>query len=114
MRRVPARRAGDDRQAGPADGADAASRSHGPPAVSGPRSSASRRRRSRSGRGLVMYGIRSKFHGGGGEVVYHSSVSPSHGSLPARRPAARRHDDVHEEDQHADPIRYEPTVEIML
>ena len=34
----------------------------------------------------MMYGIRSKFHGGGGEVVYHSSVSAIHGSLPARRP----------------------------
>src|SRR4029453_5879899 len=43
-------------------------------------------RRSRSGRALVTYGMRSKFQGGGGDVVYHSSVSPTHGSLPARRP----------------------------
>ena len=35
---------------------------------------------------LVMYGRRSKLCGGGGEVVYHSSVSASHGSFPARRP----------------------------
>src|SRR5215471_10361809 len=31
--------------------------------------------------------MRSKFQAGGGEVVYHSSVSASHGSLAARAPA---------------------------
>src|SRR5437773_1379688 len=48
---------------------------------SGPhaRRSSSRRRRSRSGRALVTYGTFSKLCGGGGEVVYHSSVSPSQG-----------------------------------
>src|SRR3954466_13035058 len=45
------------------------------------------RRRSRNGRALVTYGMRSKFHGGGGDVVYHSSVSASHGSFAARAPA---------------------------
>src|ERR687886_1554176 len=50
------------------------------------RTSASRRRRSRKGRALVTYGTRSKFHAGGGEDAYHSSVSASHGSLPTRRP----------------------------
>src|SRR6185437_1705244 len=48
--------------------------------------SARRRRRSRSGRALVTYGTLSKFQGGGGEVVYHSSVSATQGSLPARGP----------------------------
>ena len=32
-----------------------------------------------------MYGTLSKLCSGGGEVVYHSSVSPSHGSFPTRR-----------------------------
>src|SRR5204862_7397251 len=50
------------------------------------RASARRRRRSRSGRALVTYGIRSKLCSGGGDVVYHSSVSASHGSLAARAP----------------------------
>src|SRR5262249_34883394 len=53
------------------------------------RSSARRRLRSRSGRALVTYGTVSKLCGGGGEVVYHSSVSASHGSLPARTPFRR-------------------------
>src|SRR5204862_1842390 len=44
------------------------------------------RRRSYSGRALVTYGTESKLCGGGGDVVYHSSVFASHGSLPARRP----------------------------
>src|SRR4029450_7252682 len=58
---------------------------------SGPhaRRSSSRLRRPRSGRGLAPEGPFSKLCGGGGEVVYHSSVSPSHGSLPARTPARR-------------------------
>ena len=34
----------------------------------------------------MMYGTRSKFHGGGGEVAYHSSVSAIHGSFVARSP----------------------------
>jgi len=57
-----------------------------PDAHQKPRVSASRRRRSRSGRALVTYGTVSKFHAGGGDVVYHSSVSASHGSLPTRAP----------------------------
>ena len=32
-----------------------------------------------------MYGTLSKLCSGGGEVVYHSSVSPSHGSFPTAR-----------------------------
>ena len=38
----------------------------------------------------VTYGTgASKFSGGGGDVVYHSRVSASHGSLPARLPLRR-------------------------
>src|SRR3954452_18409229 len=48
--------------------------------------SARRRRRSRSGRPLVTFGTRSTTSRGGGDVVYHSSVSASHGSFPARTP----------------------------
>src|SRR5207253_1201691 len=50
------------------------------------RTSASCRRQSRRGRALATNGTRSKFQAGGGEVVYHSSVSASQGSLPTRRP----------------------------
>ena len=35
---------------------------------------------------LRTRGIVSKLFAGGGEVVYHSSVLPCHGSLPARLP----------------------------
>ena len=45
---------------------------------------------SRRGRALVTYGIgASKFSGGGGEEVYHSRVSASHGSFGARTPRLR-------------------------
>ena len=37
----------------------------------------------------MTYGTVSKFCAGGGEVVYHSSVSASHGSFPARTPLRR-------------------------
>src|SRR5207245_2244112 len=47
-------------------------------------------RRSRSGRSERMRGSEAKLYGGGGEVVSHSSVLASHGSLPARMP--RRQD----------------------
>src|SRR5207247_10089692 len=49
-------------------------------------SSCSRRRRSRKGLALVTYGTLSKLYAGGGELVYHSSVSATQGSWPARRP----------------------------
>ena len=84
VRRAPAGGAGDDREAGACDREErrqACPRTHQKPRVS-----VSLRRRSRSGRALVTYGTLSKFQGGGGDVVYHSSVSAIHGSLPARAP----------------------------
>ena len=42
-----------------------------------------------AGAGSRRTGRVSKLCGGGGEVVYHSSVSPSHGSLPTRRAVPR-------------------------
>src|SRR5581483_1460781 len=42
--------------------------------------------RSQSGRALRTGGWVMKFHGGGGDVVAHSSVQASQGSLPARSP----------------------------
>src|SRR4051794_33996194 len=44
------------------------------------------RRRSYVGRSLSICGRSSKLWGGGGELVYHSSAFPPHGSLPATRP----------------------------
>src|SRR5262245_51761487 len=84
MRRVPTCSARDDREQRSAHGTQS-SGSH-PDAHQNPRVSARRRRRSRSGRALVTYGTSSKFQGGGGDVVYHSSVSATHGSLPTRAP----------------------------
>ena len=87
VRGAPVGGAGDDGEAGPATAATASSRAQGPIAV--PLTGASppaARRRSRSGRALVIGGMRSKFHAGGGELAYHSSVSASHGSCPARLP----------------------------
>src|SRR5215469_2788329 len=43
-------------------------------------------RRSRSGIKDRTGGTRSKLYGGGGELVAHSSVLPSHGSSPATSP----------------------------
>src|SRR5437660_12611213 len=43
-------------------------------------------RRSRSGMNERTGGTRSKLYGGGGELVAHSSVLPSHGSSPAPSP----------------------------
>src|SRR5207248_5359378 len=73
------RRRGERRQSQPRSGREAA---HGS-------SCACRRRKSRSGRALVTYGTCSKLCSGGGDEVYHSSVSASHGSLPARVPLRR-------------------------
>ncbi len=77
--------AGDDRDPGRERGRDggqaepgAGTRRH--------RWASSRRRRSRSGRSLVIGGSESKLCSGGGEVVYHSSVFARHGSLPTRGP----------------------------
>src|SRR5262249_13776510 len=45
--------------------------------------------RSHSGRRLETVGTTAKLYGGGGEVVAHSSVQASHGSLPAGPPPPR-------------------------
>src|SRR2546422_560795 len=42
-----------------------------------------------SGRALCTTGMRAKLYGCGGDVVAHSSVSPSHGSSPAGLPLPR-------------------------
>src|SRR4029077_1260582 len=42
--------------------------------------------RSQSGRRLATLGIVAKLYAGGGELTDHSSVQPSHGSLPALAP----------------------------
>ena len=55
----------------------------------------------------------SKLCGGGGEVVYHSSVSASHGSLPARRPFRDFHA-FQTKRRMPSPMMYEPIVEIRL
>src|ERR1700689_5015819 len=44
--------------------------------------------RSHSGRRLLTTGILAKSYSGGGELVAHSSVHASHGSLPAASPFA--------------------------
>src|ERR1700692_4900898 len=45
--------------------------------------------RSQSGRRLMTTGILAKLYSGGGEVVDHSSVQASQGSLPADSPLTR-------------------------
>ena len=97
VRRPQPGRAGHDRDERPRSTEQ--SRQPEPEARPHTRLSASRRRRSLNGRALVTYGTLSKFCGGGGEVVYHSSVSPSHGSLPARTPARLRVQRCSEEDE---------------
>src|SRR5918994_7000769 len=73
-------------------------------------SSCRRRRRSRKGRGLEMYGSLSKLCSGGGEVVYHSSVSPRHGSFPTRR-AFRERQTFTRNTRVPSPSRNEPMLE---
>src|SRR5205823_10152491 len=85
-----------------------------PGAHQNPRVSASRRRRSRSGRADVTYGTLSKFHSGGGEVVYHSSVSATQGSFVARGPVRDVLTMFTRNTSMPSPITYEPIDEIML
>src|SRR2546423_882702 len=86
----------------------------GPRAHQKPRVSASRRLRSRSGRDDVTYGTLSKFQSGGGDVVYHSSVSPSHGSFPARGPVRDVLTMLAANTSMPTAITYDPIVEAML
>src|SRR5204862_777988 len=72
------------------------------------------RRRSRSGRALVTYGTSSKLCGGGGEVVYHSSVSASQGSLTARTPERDVFNTFTANTSTPSPITPEPIVEVRL
>src|SRR5262249_48168679 len=76
--------------------------------------SRSRLRRSWSGRALVTYGTESKLCGGGGEGVYHSSVSACQGSLPTRGPRRVVRTTFQKKTRIATPMTYEPIVEVML
>jgi len=62
----------------------------------------------------MMYGIWSKFHGGGGEVAYHSSVSACQGSLTARFPERAVRTMFATKTSMPTAITYEPIDEIML
>src|SRR5207249_9711845 len=84
---------------------------HGSPHA---RASASRRLKSRSGLALDTYGTRSKLCGGGGEVVYHSSVSASQGSFPARRPFCEVTTTFERKTKIPTPMIPEPIVEARL
>ena len=61
----------------------------------------------------MTYGSESKLCAGGGELVYHSSVSASQGSLPARRPW-RDLITLKTKTRRPRVITYEPIVEIRL